>query len=176
MFKVKVDKGTLSYCESVARGTPESNKLLGGNWEELLYGKIGEQVVMDIFNAGAVGGYRGGFDGGFDFTFNDIRTDVKTVGRTVDVKPEYNAILHHSQFKYDCDAYVFCSYHHTKEELTVCGWIPKDDFKKLAVFRKKGEKDGCTFWCDCYTVKVGQLLVVESPQDLYDQFTSYSVW
>ena len=68
--------------------------------------------------------------------------------------------------------YVFCSYHKTKKELTICGWITKEDFVLKRRFYKKGSlrtrSDGSTFktFSDLYEIDNSDLNKVNSVKEL----------
>jgi hypothetical protein len=62
------------------------------------------------------------------------------MGRNVDMKPDYvhNFIGLQKQFK--CDIYIFTSLNKKKSELTVCGWVTKEELFERAEKFKKGTK------------------------------------
>ena len=109
-----------------------------GNKEEQYVGLLGEMVVADIFNIEHK--LSKGFDGGFDFVIDGKKADVKTMGRNVDVKMNYvnNFIAFQSGF--NCDLYIFCSINKNKSELTICGWVTKQELFDRATYYPKGEK------------------------------------
>jgi len=94
---------------------------------------------------------KGGFDGGWDIIYKGLKTDIKCTDRVSYPKLHFANNIWQEQVKYKNEAYIFSSLHYTDKVLTICGWIDKEDFKKRAVFYKKGtirKKDnGDTFPC-----------------------------
>ena len=79
-----------------------------------------------------------GFDSGYDLKYVGKKYDVKTMKRTVDVKDSYTNNFLKTQEDYDVDGYIFCSWNIKKSELTVVGWIKKEDVKRVKRLIPKG--------------------------------------
>ncbi len=79
-----------------------------------------------------------GFDGGYDIMYNDLRTDIKSMNRTVDPKPFYINNVFDVQLKHKSEAYIFTSLNTQKKNLSICGWVTKEQFKNRAAFYPKG--------------------------------------
>ena len=92
---------------------------------------------MDFFGVGYVDGSLG-CDGGVDLTYKGKTYDVKAMTRNVDVKDHYVNNFLKVQKDYDVDGYIFCSWNINKSELTVSGWIKKEDFTKFKRLKPKG--------------------------------------
>ena len=118
-----------------------------GSKQEAYVGLLGECAVHQIFKGNMK--FADGFDGGFDFEHKDLKIDVKTMGRTVDPKPDFvnNFIAYQKNLK--ADAFIFCSLNKRTYELTICGWITKEDLIEKAEKFTKGtvreRSDGSTF-------------------------------
>lgn len=118
-----------------------------GNKGEQYVGLLGETIVKQYLGIDTK--FSNGFDGGYDLKYNGIKVDVKTMGRMVNPKPYYvnNFIAYQSDFK--CDAYIFCSINKKTSELTICGWVTKDELLERANLYEKGtirtRTDGSTF-------------------------------
>lgn len=136
-------------------------------------GILGQIVFADLIDADRPSGEIG-FDGGFDFVIGDKKVDVKTMSRTVDVRPHYVHNFVGYQLKYDCEYYIFLSYNMTKNVLSICGVISKDDFLKKSKYYKKGDRryrdDGTYFFARAplYEIKQSDLIQVNSLNELID--------
>ena len=137
-----------------------------GNKSEQYVGLLGETVVKNYL--GVDNTFSSGFDGGYDLHYNGMKIDVKTMGRTVNPKPYYvnNFIAYQSDFK--CDAYIFCSINKKTSELTICGWVTKDELLDLACLYEEGairtRSDGTTFKMKAptYEIKNSMLKSIET--------------
>ena len=149
MFKIQVSNSTIEYCkEQIANFNFGQRYTANGNAEQQLTGIIGQSVVMNIFGLGNVNG-QDGFDDGIDIVFNNKKIDVKTMGRTTDVRRNFTNNFLKLQDYFQTEVYIFCSYNKTSQELTVCGWIEKDEFIQKRKYFPKGttrtRSDGSTF-------------------------------
>jgi len=138
MFIIKVEQSLIDYCTNqVSKYNFGKRNTANGNSEQQLTGIIGQNVVMELFGLGKVDG-KHGFDNGVDILFNNKKIDVKTMGRTTDVKSYYTNNFLKLQDYFDTEVYIFCSYNKKKTEVTVCGWITKEDFVLKRRFHEKG--------------------------------------
>lgn len=138
MFTVKVENSLITHCETVLKTHDFGKRFTAnGTKKQQLTGIIGQSVVMSFFNLGFVDG-SGGCDDGVDLVVNNKTIDVKTMGRTTDVKKSYTNNFLKLQDYFKTELYIFCSYHKTKQELTVCGWIDKVNLIEKRHFFPKG--------------------------------------
>ena len=178
MFKVKVNQDIIEYCKNqVDKYNFGKRSSANGNKEQQLTGIIGQSVVMNLFGLGNVNG-EDGFDDGVDILYNNKKIDVKTMGRKSDVKQNYTNNFLKLQDHYSTEIYIFCSYHKTKEELTICGWIDKTDFINKRRYYPKGTErkrfDGTTFetFADLYEIDNKDLNQVNNIDELKQQLKS----
>ena len=148
-----------------------------GTPEQQYAGMIGECVVREMFGFGWVDG-KSGFDGGVDLRYKGKRYDVKTMSRTTDVKDYYTNNILKCQMKYNVDGYIFCSMNTKKNELTVCGWIKKEDaikHRKLnpkGMIMQQGKGKGEPLDADWYEIDNQYLNFVNSVIDMKMQMIS----
>lgn len=178
MFKVKVNQDIIQYCKNqIDKYNFGKRSFANGNKEQQLTGIIGQSVVMNLFGLGYVNG-EDGFDDGVDILYNNKKIDVKTMGRKSDVKQNYTNNFLKLQDHYSTEIYIFCSYHKTKEELTICGWIDKTDFINKRRYYPKGTErkrfDGTTFetFADLYEIDNKDLNQVNNIDELKQQLKS----
>lgn len=172
MFKVNVKKEIIEHCKNQVTKYNFGNRCKhNGTKEQQLTGIIGESVILDLFNKEWVNGGKG-FDDGLDILFNNYRIDVKTMGRKTEVKKNYTNNFNKLQDYLKTDIYIFCSYHKTKKELTVCGWIDKKTFKEKRQYYPKGtirkRTDGSSLKvnADLYEIAVNDLIGVFDFEDM----------
>ncbi len=175
MFKVKVTDEVIKHCEEqIAQHNFGQRNQANGTPEQQLTGIIGQSVVMNLFGLGNVDG-ADGFDDGIDLVFNNKKIDVKTMGRTTDVRSDYTNNFLELQDYFQTEVYIFCSYHKTKQEVTVCGWMGKADFVAKRKFFRKGEyrtrADGSRFrtFANLYEIDMVDLKDVSDIEDLKRQ-------
>jgi hypothetical protein len=178
MFKVEVSEHIINHCKTqVENYNFGQRSSANGNKTQQLTGIIGQSVIMNLFNLGIVQG-ADGFDDGVDIIFNNKKIDVKTMGRTTDVRRSYTNNFLKLQDYFQTEVYIFCSYHKTNHELTVCGWIEKNDFVRKRKFFPKGSirtrLDGSTFetFADLYEIDNVDINDVQSVDDLKNQLNS----
>ena len=141
MFKIKVDEILIEYCKNQVEKYNFGKRVsANGNKEQQLTGIIGQSVVMNLFNQGNVNG-ADGFDGGVDILYNNKTIDVKTMGRNTEVKLNYTNNFLKLQDYFKTEIYIFCSYHKTKKELTLCGWIRESRFHKQKKILSKRNRE-----------------------------------
>lgn len=179
MFKVKVKNEILQHCQKQINNYNFGQRsVANGNREQQLTGIIGQCVVMEMFGQGYIDGSTG-CDDGTDISVLGCSVDVKTMGRTTDVRSNYVNNFIALQLKFSTDIFIFCSYHKSKQEITVCGWIPKAEFLQKASFFPKGSTrtrlDGSTFqtFADLYEIRNDLLNDVNSPDTLKQQIEQW---
>ena len=175
MFKIQASAQVLEHCEDqIGKYNFARRGYADGKPEEQLTGIIGQSIVMDLFGLGYVDGEKG-FDDGVDFVYNGKKVDVKTMGRTCDVCMDFTNNLLKAQTHFDTDIYLFCSYNKRNNELTVCGWISKEDCEKHRKFfaegtwRTRANGTGFPSKADLYEIDMEYLNDVDSVEDLKSQ-------
>ncbi len=138
MIVIKVKDELELYCNSqLEKYNFGKRYTANGNKEQQLTGLIGQSIVMQLFGFGYIDGSTG-FDEGIDLIYNNKSIDVKTMGRNTDVKFSYTNNFLKLQDYFKTEVYIFCSYNKLKKEITICGWIDKDNFKAKRKFYPKG--------------------------------------
>lgn len=172
MFTIKVSDRLLEHCEQqIEQFNFGIRSCANGSKEQQLTGIIGQSVVTDLFGLGYVDG-TSGCDDGVDLVYENLKIDIKTMGRTTDVRRNYTNNFLKLQDYFDTNIYIFCSFHKLKRELTVCGWITKQELAKNRKFFPKGtirtRTDGTTFstFSDLFEIDIVDLNDVSSLDDL----------
>ena len=138
-MNLKIPKELKVKCWNFLKKNNLGNRLeANGNKEQQFVGLIGEIMVVNLF--GLEYKFSQGFDGGFDFIYKGKRIDVKTMGRTVDPKPYFVNNFIAFQKDFNCDYYIFTSLNKKTNELTICGYLSKEDLLKKSTLYKKGTK------------------------------------
>ena len=179
MFKIKIKDKIISHCKGqLEKYNFGQRGYADGTPEQQLIGIIGQSVILDLFGMPWVDGSIG-FDNGIDLVYNDLSIDVKTMGRTTDVRPYYVNNFIGLQRNYDVEAYIFASLNKKTDELTVVGWLPKDELLEKATFFPKGSirkrSDSSTFktFADLYEIGNNKLYNVTSFKELKEQIDKY---
>ncbi len=150
-----------------------------GDTAEQLTGIIGQCTIQIMFQVDIITGAEG-FDHGEDLNFEGLTIDVKTMGRTTEMQNYYVNNFIAMQKHFPTDVYIFCSYVAGKKELTVCGWLPKNELEHKARFYKKGTKrfrsDRSWFRtkADLYEIPTNKLNQIKSPRELKDRLKDYA--
>lgn len=172
MFTIKVSDRLLKHCEQqIEQFNFGIRSCANGSKEQQLTGIIGQSVVTDLFDLGYVDG-TSGCDDGVDLLYENLKIDIKTMGRTTDVRKNYTNNFLKLQDYFDTNIYIFCSFHKVKKELTVCGWITKQELANKRKFFPKGtirtRTDGTTFstFSDLFEIDIVDLNDVSSLDDL----------
>lgn len=175
MFTIKVSEEIIVHClHQIEQYNFGQRCTANGNKDQQLTGIIGQTVLMDLFGFDYING-AAGCDDGIDFIFNSKKIDVKTMGRTTDVRLAYTNNFLKLQDYFQTEIYIFCSYNKIKKEVTVCGWIAKEDFVSRRKFFPKGSirirSDGTNFptFSDLYEIDNIDLNPVTSIEDLKNQ-------
>lgn len=179
MFKVKVKDKIIQHCtDQISRYNFGQRCVANGTPEQQLTGIIGQCVIMDLFGLDLIDGSTG-CDDGVDISFKGKSVDVKTMGRTTDVRPYYVNNFLALQIKFNTDLYIFCSLNKTNNVLTICGWLPKEEFKQKASFYPQGtyrtRSDGSKFrtFADLYEIANNDLHNVNSFDELVTSIQDY---
>lgn len=179
MFIIKVSEELYNYCiEQTENFNFGARYTANGTKEQQLTGVIGQSVVMEMFNMGRVNG-KDGFDNGIDIFYDNKKIDVKTMGRTTDVCLTYTNNFLQLQDYFDTDIYIFCSYNKKNKEVTICGWIDKNTFKKKrksfpkGTLRYRTNDSSFEVFSDLYEIDMINLYDVNSIEDLKKQITKF---
>lgn len=180
MFKFVIEADVLAHAkDQVSRVNFGRRSFGNGTPEQQLNGIAAQCAMQRAFGLPLL---RAGneCDDGVDFQYAGLTLDVKTMGRTTDVRPSYVNNLVAVQISLATDVLVFCSLHKLKQELTVCGWLPKHLFIQRAAFFPKGStrarSDGTTFqtFADLYEIPNSRLNDVDSLEDLKTQLERFA--
>ena len=180
MFKFVIDADVLAHAKDQVSKVNFGRRAFGnGTPEQQLTGIAAQCAMQKAFGLPLL---RAGneCDDGVDFRYGGLTLDVKTMGRTTDVRPNYVNNLVAVQISLATDVLIFCSLHKVKQELTVCGWLPKHLFIQRAAFFPKGatraRSDGTTFqtFADLYEIPNNRLNDVDSLEDLQEQLQRFA--
>ena len=174
-FKIKVSNKIIDYARGLLKEHNFGKRSVAdGNYNEQLTGIIGQCTIQTMFQVDLLTGEEG-FDHGKDLEYTGLSIDVKTMGRTTDVKDYYVNNFIALQKGFPTDVFIFCSYVENKKELTVCGWLFKNEVEEKAAFYKKGtrryrsDKTWFRTKADLYEIPNKKLSTVKSPDDLKQQ-------
>ena len=125
-------------------------------------GFIGELLVADALNVQPILNATKDYDLVLDC---GTTIDVKTKETSVVPRGYYDCSVAATSLHQDCDVYVFTRYSRENSKLGrsvlfVCGWLPHDEYFKVARELKKGEQDGDNGFivkADCFNVRIDQL-------------------
>ena len=177
-LKVKIKQEIKKHCwEQLKDYNFGQRNEHNGDIKKQYVGIVAQSVVMDFFGLGYVDGSLG-YDGGVDLTYAGKTYDVKAMRRNVDVKDHYVNNFLKVQENYNVDGYIFCSWNIRKNELTVCGWIKKEDFfKKAKLYKEGGDryKDNgelISLTADNYEIRTDDLNFVNCILDMKMQMIS----
>jgi len=138
MLTLKTDMKQYWYAkELVQNGNFGRRGEFDGNYDQQLLGMLAQTIVADYFGIPRPVD-NGKADGGVDYRLAGHTIDIKTMGRTVDMQDHFVHNLYGAQAKFNTDILLFASYNKRKDELTVCGWLPKQDFLTKATFYESG--------------------------------------
>lgn len=175
MFNFKVDQYIINKAKTlVSKYNFGKRSEANGTKEQQIVGIIGELMIRDLFGAGNIDGLNG-FDGGYDIKYNNKLIDVKTMGRTSPPKENFVNNLIDLQINHSADHFIFNSFNKKNNILTVCGWISKTNFVKLAKYFPKDtirkRTDGTQFktFSGLYEIKNKDLNGVNTPDELLIQ-------
>ena len=141
-------------------------KKFNGNRTNQVVGITGELMVAELL--GATLPETHDFDGGWDFNFSGKQIDVKTVGRTSNARLDYYSNVIEAQIHFKATHYLFCSLNKNKRELTICGFISKEDFLRKAEYKKAGDTftrvngDTMVLKATGYFIKNSDLIQIDS--------------
>jgi len=156
MIEVKIPKIFIIRAERLAEelgALRNSIKKGEGN----VYGFLGELLVQREFG----GELKNTYD--YDLITNKgFTVDVKTKIIRTAPRPDYYCNVPDYNTEQKCDFYFFTRIMEDFSCGWLLGWIKKEEFFKLAKFRKKGEIDpmsdyGWRFRADCYNILINQL-------------------
>jgi len=127
----------------------------GGN----MAGLLGEEAFCEVFDADPDPTYE--WDARISLLDGAERTvDIKTKRRTVAPRPDYEVSIADHNTEQDADIYYFASVNTEADTVTLCGYLPTEDYFDRAEFHEKGEVDpdnGFRFTADCWNVPIRDL-------------------
>jgi hypothetical protein len=172
MIKIIPTEEQISYSKHINDNFNLGNRGYGdGNKQEQYIGILGQIVLADILEINRIKGNEG-FDEGIDFVINNKKVDVKTMGRTVDVRSHFVHNFIGYQMKYVTDYYIFQSYNRIKNELSICGFVSKNELIDRSLFYEKGtiryRDDGSSFInkAPLYEIKQMDLNPINNVKDI----------
>ena len=140
MFTIKASKQLIDHCNQQLDDCSfgiRIDKFKNGSRENQFVGIVSESIVRKGFGLPWVT-CEENFIKDYDILWNGIKIDVKTVGRNSYPTKSFVNNLMLDQIEYDCEYYIFCSYHKANNEATICGFIDKDTLKKVATLLPAG--------------------------------------
>ena len=174
MFDINVTEEQIQYATDMVERFNFGQRGYGdGNKREQLTGILGQTVFADLVNDNRPNGETG-FDGGKDFEINLKRVDIKTMTRKVPMRPYFVHNFVGYQKEYQVDYYIFASFNTKAKILTICGYVEKDEFFRLADFFPKGSlrtrADGTSFrtFAPLYEIKQENLHSPSTVEDLIE--------
>tara|TARA_R110000772_G_C13081541_1_gene417527 strand:- start:66 stop:551 length:486 start_codon:yes stop_codon:yes gene_type:complete len=156
MINLKITKNQLERSKKLYDFKELNNSVTKGKGN--IYGAVGEIAVHDYFKSkGLDVDFNSTFD--YDMIVENYKIDVKSKKTTVSPQPHFLCNIFAHNIRQKCDFYFFVSVNENMVDCHLLGYKKKEDFYKLAVFKKKGEKDinGFVFKYDCYNLKLSQL-------------------
>ena len=181
MFKISVARDVIEHAQRQVASHNFGQRSHGnGTLEQQLTGVIAENAVLRLLGLPLNDGGNG-CDDGVDCRFAGVSLDIKAMGRTTDVRTDFVNNFLAAQLSFAVDALLFCSLHKTRNELTICGWIPKAKFIERARLFPKGSirkrSDGSEFatFADLYEIGCGDLSDVSSPWNLREQLVDFGL-
>lgn len=175
MFSFKVDKSIIQRATTLVENFDFGKRSkANGTKEQQRIGMIGEIMIRDLFKADEIDGSNG-FDGGYDISYGHKYIDVKTMGRNTDPKPDFVNNFIDLQLNHKADHFIFNSFNQKNNILTICGWISKNNFIKLANYfpkgsiRKRSDKTEFKTFSGLYELQNKFLKQVNSPSELLKQ-------
>ena len=123
-------------------------------------GAIGEVIAREFLDAKQENTYD------YDIVYKGKKIDVKTKKYTYNLTPNRGWNLNIPDFNttQKCDYYLFIGMSTKYDVAYFYGFIPKEDFYKIAIFGKKGTQDPSTnvpfvFTSDCYNIQISRLKI-----------------
>lgn len=156
MLKIKIRSEIIESARKRAdKIGPNRRKIQSGSE---LYGMIGEELFLSNYGGTLVDSQN------YDIYHPIIgKIDVKSKKCSFEPKPEYECSVAAYQIgKPECEYYVFYRVESRLNYAWYCGIMSIKDFKKVAIFHKKGDKDGNFLYkADCYNVNINQLYDID---------------
>jgi len=171
MIDIKPRLDQIEYATAAAERSTIGD-FYAGTKEQQKIGFIGETVICDKLGFPRPDPL--GFNGGFDIKIFEKKIDIKTMARTTPVQDWYVHNFMDHQREHPADCFIFCSYNKSSGILTICGFISKKEFFRLAKFYKKGDlrtmSNGEQFPAkgDMHEIRQDQLMPVNEFDDIID--------
>lgn len=155
MLKIQISSENLEMARKRAAKLGQNSKKIQTGSE--LHGMVGEQLFLDNYGGKLVDSFY------YDIDHERIgKIDVKTKKCHSPPKDYYYCTVAAYQIdKDECEFYAFYRVGANLNHGWFLGIISKEEFKKKAVFLKKGDKDGnFVVKADCYNMKVSDLKTI----------------
>lgn len=152
MIKIKITSKNLEAARKRAVFLGANSKKIQSGSE--IHGMVGEQLFLDNYGGQLINNHN------YDIDHSKIgKIDIKTKKCNSEPKSNYYCTVAAYQIdKDECEFYGFYRVHSKLKDAWFLGIISKEEFKKNAVFLKKGEKDGdFVVKADCYNLRIDQL-------------------
>ena len=112
--------------------------------KRLLYGYLGEMIVMEYYGVGDVDDYE------YDIVLGDYKTDIKSISCKFKPPLNYLATVNSCEIegdhRQDADIYMFVRIHEDCKVAWIVGYIECERFFEMSKFINKGETyHGMTF-------------------------------
>lgn len=123
--------------------------------ESQLHGAVGEVITMEFLRSkGKEVKYEGDYN--YDLISNGKRIDVKTIKTDKEPTDEFNANISAFNHTQQTDYYLWCAVSLDMTYGYVIGYLEKDEFYKIAEFKRKGDLDWgkFVFRSDTFTTKI----------------------
>ena len=118
--------------------TTKDKRKFGSEAKRLLYGYLGEMVVMDYYGVGDIDDYE------YDIIVSDYKVDVKSISCKFKPPEHYLAAVNSCEIdgehRQDADIYVFVRIREDCKIAWIVGFIECDRFFERSVFVKEGEE------------------------------------
>ena len=148
MIDLKITDDMIAHSKMLIKKNNYAQRgLHDGNKRKQFIGVLAENIVRKFLKKDLMD--VNGKDNGYDIEYFKYKADIKAMERKVRPRDNHVNNILDIQMKHQADAFIFTSLNVTEKLLTICGWIPKKDFKEIAKFYKKGTErvrdDGTSF-------------------------------
>ena len=157
MLKIRITESVRQAAQKRADLFPESHRFKIKKGSEI-YGMLGEELFLASFGGKLINNQN------YDVDHPLIgKIDIKTKSCSSEPKDTYEcSVAAYQMDKKECEFYVFYRVDNKLEYGWYCGILSVEDFKKKAVLRKKGEREGPYLYsADCYNVKICELYNID---------------
>lgn len=155
MFSITVPEKVINTSLEFMRGYSTDKSAMTANKKQILAGVIGENTIRYLLRLPRMEYLQHG-DNGVDVVIHGKKVDVKTMLRTVDPRIDYANNFKATSMR-EADILLFTSLNEKAGMLTVCGWLPTEEFiSKATLFPKGAQRPSgqgmMEMWCDTYEI------------------------